>query len=425
MIMSPANCEHVLKTNSENYIKGSRFRDNLGHLLASGIFTQDGPAWRDQRKLFSHLFSDNSFRFTILAALVEHGASLERHLAGAAASGQPLDMQALFHAFTLDSIGSIAFGASIGALESPSMPFAVAFDQAQATCERRFFTPGWQLLRWALPGEQQLAAQVATIDAYCAKLIQGRRAGDAWQGRTDVLSRAMAMEAEGGAGQPLYRHDDKMLRDLVLNFLIAGRDTTAQALSWAILLIARHPEVAAALAAEADALQLPEAEEPAADSASFSPSYAAVASLRYTKAVMQESLRLFPSVPKDLKEVVKDDVLPDGTKVLAGSLIAYLPYVMGRSPQLWGEDAELFKPERFLSEKPVSAWKLLAFNGAGPRACLGQNMALFESAFVLALIFRSYTVELSPAEQRVLPKDSLTMPQLQGVTVLLKRRSRS
>jgi cytochrome P450 len=102
---------------------------------------------------------------------------------------------------------------------------------------------------------------------------------------------------------------------------------------------------------------------------------------------MRETLRLYPSVPKDIKTALASDVLPDGTVVTAGTSVVYLPYVMGRSPALWGEDAARFQPERFLGKPVPSAWRLPAFNGAGPRTCLGQRMALAEANFVLALVF--------------------------------------
>jgi cytochrome P450 len=403
MTTDPRNLEHVLKGNFANYPKGALFNGTLEDLLGGGIFVSDGEQWKAQRHLFASLFTERSFNTVVLAALHAHGGALEAALARAAAARAPIDLFHLHNRFTLDTIGSIAFGLDIGSLANPAHPFAAAFDQAQQALDLRFFTPGWRALRSLLPSERRLAASVATMHGFCAELIAARRAEapQARAARTDVLSRAMALEVPEGSGRFPFRDSDAALRDLILNFLIAGRDTTAQALSWAVLAVCsaqRTPaEVGERLAAEGARLRAAprsvstSASADAGAQPAFAPSYEALEKeLPYASAVMRETLRLFPSVPKDIKTALQADVLPDGTYVPAGATLAYLPYAMGRSPALWGEDCEAFVPERFLGKPLPSAWKLPAFNGAGPRTCLGQRMALAEANFVLALIFSRF-----------------------------------
>lgn len=423
MTTDPKNLEFILKTRFTNFPKGASFSGKLADLLGRGIFATDGPQWKKQRQLFSHVFSESSFKNVIMASFNENGAVLQRLLDEAAATGAECDMQSLFHRFTLDSIGKIAFGLNLGTLENPSAKaasFATAFDAAQGTMESRFFTPGWWLFKPCLRRERELPRHVAILNRFCADLIAARRAAPApaAEGGGDVLSRALRLRDED-SGALVFGDDDSALRDILLNFLIAGRDTTAQALSWAVLLVARAGRgVAEALAAEGLA-----AGGGGAGAGAFALPFEGVGKeLRYARAVAQETLRLFPSVPKDTKEAVEGCALPDGSWVPAGSLVAYLPYCMGRCPELWGDDAEQFKPERFLPPNPPpSPWKLPAFNGAGPRACLGQNMALVEAAFVLALIYRRFELELSPPEQAApngVPfANSLTLPQARGVTM--------
>jgi cytochrome P450 len=416
----PACVEYVLKTNFDNYPKGNRFNTTLNDLLGNGIFAVDGEKWKAQRHLMSHVFTDRAFRTVILGAFIKHMRTMRTILDKAVHTGQSLDMQALLHRFTLDSIGEIAFGVSLHSLEDPDQPFVSAFDNGQAAIDLRFFTPGWRLCalrrgRGCLRSEVVLDESINVLRNFTDRIIDERlKAGD-WNDRPDVLSRAMAAIDEK-TGKPLYRNNNNALRDIILNFMIAGRDTTAQALSWALFEIARAPTsvVSETLAQEARAIG-------AADD-DWSPTYDSIAKeLRFTKAVMMETLRLFPSVPKEWKEAKKNDTLPDGTQVYAGNILVYLPYVMGRRESLWGKDAALFNPSRFVDAPPVSPYKFTAFN-AGPRACLGQGMAMVEASFVLAGIFARYELTLSPPTQNVIPMDSLTLPQRRGVMMKVGMR---
>jgi cytochrome P450 len=263
------------------------------------------------------------------------------------------------------------------------------------------------------------------MDAFCATLIKDRRGctvGDL-EGRTDVLSRAMCMEDPERPGCFPYRDNDAALRDIILNFLIAGRDTTAQALSWCVLKVACHPGVEEGLAEEAARVMGGRSTTPT----TTTPTYELVEKhLRYTRATVLETLRLCPSVPKDLKVAVERDVLPDGTVIPPGAQVAYLPHAMGRSVAIWGEDAERFDPERFVRTPNPSPWAFPVFNGAGPRACLGQRMALVEACYVLARIYGKYSLRLSPLEQGApggCPyQDSLTLPMKRGLLVTVAVR---
>ena len=413
MTCDPRNLEHILKTNFPNYPKGENFRHTLTDLLGNGIFNSDGQQWKDQRHLFANIFSERSFQTTIMNAFIEGGEKLEKILDEAATTGTTLDVFALFNRFTLDSIGKIAFGADIGSLDDANHPFAAAFDEAQVTVDLRFFTPGWRFLAPFLSRERRLKVALNTMNDFCNGLIAERRRCKDLAERRDVLSRAMCMEEPEGTFP--YRDNNGALRDIILNFLIAGRDTTAQALSWAILQVASHPAVEEELAGEA--LSLP----------TFPPPFEAVEKqLRVARSVTLETLRLFPSVPKDIKLCSKGDTLPDGTYIPSGTTVVYLPYVMGRSKELWGEDAPRFDPQRFITSPNPSPWKFPVFNGAGPRQCLGQRMAIVEACFVLSSIYRKFHLELDPLSQAAPDgcpyQDSLTLPPARGVRVKVRRR---
>jgi cytochrome P450 len=416
-ITSPAAVEHVLRTRFDNYEKGPWFTEKLEVLLGAGIFNSDGPRWERARKLASHMFSQREFEETIMAALRSALSELEVIAAAAAAGGGAVDVHALFHRFTLDTIGQIAFGADVGALRDAASPFAAAFDAVQALAEARFFSPGWQLTERLDGTRARINAAVSVLDEYCAALVTARRAAGDASTRRDLLSRFMLAQAaasgEPGTPAPGSPAADRELRDVVLNFMIAGRDTTAQALSWAVHSLATRapPAVEAALVAEARTVLGGTAP------LSFA---AATKGLVYATAVMRETLRLYPSVPKDAKTAVADDVLPDGTRVSAGDIVAYLPYVMGRLESNW-DDPEAFAPARFLGERAPSSFLFIAFN-AGRRTCLGQQLALVEAASVLALLYRRWELRLEPG-QRVTYAESLTLPMKHGLYVRFIERT--
>jgi cytochrome P450 len=125
--------------------------------------------------------------------------------------------------------------------------------------------------------------------------------------------------------------------------------------------------------------------------------------LVFTRAVLHEALRLNPSVPKDAKQAVEDDVLPDGTKIAAGTLVIYTPMLICREPALWGKDANAFRPDRWIRDdgslRVEDPYKYPVFN-AGPRTCLGFEMAMQEAATLLAVLFRHFSfLPADPAKQ--------------------------
>jgi fatty acid omega-hydroxylase len=194
------------------------------------------------------------------------------------------------------------------------------------------------------------------------------------------------------------------LRDLVLNFLIAGRDTTAQTLSWTLFLLCSHPEVETKARKEV---------EKVCGMAGLQ--YDDVNRLPYLNSILCEALRLYPSVPIDQKYALEDDVWPDGTFVPAGTVVYYNIYTMGRDMAIWGEDAEVFRPERWLEMQDMpSNYVFPAFN-AGPRECLGRRLAMVEMKACLATMLPHFTLQLAvPAEQIV--KDSqLTIGMRSGL----------
>lgn len=133
-------------------------------------------------------------------------------------------------------------------------------------------------------------------------------------------------------------HSDQVfVTDIVISFILAGRDTTSAALTWFFYLVAKHPNV------ENEIIR--EIKDQKSDQTSV---YEEIRDMIYSHAALCESMRLYPPISSDSKEVMGDDVLPEGTVVHKGNRLLYHPYAMGRSEKLWGEHWEEFLPERWL-----------------------------------------------------------------------------
>ena len=222
--------------------------------------------------------------------------------------------------------------------------------------------------------------------------------------RPDLLS--MFISANDANGEPLLP-SDQYLRDVMLNFLIAGRDTTAVALTWLFLELSRHPEVVAKIRLELR--EVLDGHPPTFDECNQK--------LPYLDAVVLESLRLYPPVPKDAKMAVADDTLPDGTFIPAGTSIVYIIYAMGRLERIWGPDAAVFRPERMLDAGIPNAYKYPVFN-AGPRVCLGRQMALLEIKVAVWALLPHFDFEHQGPPKPV-PSVSITMPMVGGLPMLV------
>jgi len=163
--------------------------------------------------------------------------------------------------------------------------------------------------------------------------------------------------------------DDAYLKDVIMNFLIAGRDTTAQMLSWCIYLLCEHQEEQDKVFEEVmgilESVDMEGKEDEEENDNEFDRmtkeiTYEEVKSMKYTKAVLMETLRLYPSVPKEGKWASKPDTLPDGTEIPGNCYVCFSPYVMGRDEDLW-ENPLLFSPQRFVDNPKPSPYIHTAF----------------------------------------------------------------
>ncbi|KAJ3059587.1 Protein kinase alk2, partial [Podochytrium sp. JEL0797] len=318
------------------------------------------------------------------------------------------DLQELFFRFTFDSFVQIGFGIEMNSIRAAKKPeFMAAFDSIQARLVIRLINSSWKYLEY-FSGERDVhAAQIKTLRDFGRSIIQQKRENNHSGGQErDLLSLLMEVKDENGELQP-----EEALIDHVLNFLLAGRDSTAITLSWAVFLLCKNPPALTKLLSEISTV--------------LSGATATYDDIRndmpYANAVFHETLRLYPSVPRGRKEAQEDITLPDGTFVPKGSTVGWNVYTIGRTESIWGPDAKEFKPERWLQmKKQPSPFEYPVFN-AGPRLCLGKGMAELQGVFVLVELFREFEIEVVEEEQ-VVYGISMLLPMKNGLKVKCKKR---
>ncbi|KAI3982527.1 hypothetical protein MKX01_031266 [Papaver californicum] len=368
--------------------------NNLKDLLGDGIFAVDGDKWRHQRKTSSYEFATRVLRDFSSLVFQKNTAKLARVVSENTNSNPSID----FHVDSFlprpkkksnnnSSFSPTAFGIQLDSMcrsNDEGTLFANAFDDSSEMTAWRYVDASWMIKRFLNIGSgAKLKKDVKVIDEFVYKLIHTKidqmsnSPNDSSMKKNDILSRFLASNVT----------DPKYLRDIILNFIIAGRDTTAATLSWFLYMLCKHPHIQETVAQEVrqatkvkDNMSFEE----------FAPSY--------LHAAITETLRLHPAVPMDPQICLSDDTLPDGFDVKKGDVVAYVPYAMGRMKFIWGDDAEVFRPERWLNNDGVfqneSPFKFTAFQ-AGPRICLGKEFPYRQMKIFSAVLLQSFTFKLA------------------------------
>ncbi|XP_022146914.1 cytochrome P450 704C1-like isoform X2 [Momordica charantia] len=411
--IDPRNIEHILKTKFDKYSKGSNNQAVVGDLFGEGIFAVDGEKWKQQRKLASYEFSTRILRDFSCSVFRRNAAKLVGVVSQFAAMGRPFDIQDLLMRSALDSIFKVGFGVELNCLEESSkegIGFMKAFDDSSAQIFWRYIDPLWKLKRFLNIGsEGSLRNNIKTIDAFVHQLIRDKRKllqQPNLNDKEDILWRFL-MESE----KDPTRMNDQYLRDIVLNFMLAGKDSSGGTLSWFFYMLCKNPLIQEKIAEEVKQVVGIEGEEADINLFIENLTDSALDKMHYLHAALTETLRLYPPVPVDGRTAEIDDILPDGYKLRKGDGVYYLAYSMGRMPCLWGEDAEDFKPERWLENgtfRPESPFKFIAFH-AGPRMCLGKEFAYRQMKIVSASLLQFFRFKLGDATRNVTYRIMLTL----------------
>ena len=428
---SQKSVEWMLKKNFRSITKaqGSNlFFYNLRRFIgANGIFTlrhgsspelkRENDLWFHQRKIASLIFTKNKFKSLMQDTFKEKSDIFIKVCEQAAQKNEVIDIQSKFFAFTIDSIQNIFFGRKVDTLMRKEIdPFGEGFDEAHramvSTTHSAFAF--FMFTRLILPfpfgdifnnmdtslimsylmhqtdSAKAFAHHVKTLDNIAKEVISEARRDPDLEKRRDLL--ALFISSKMG-------FSDADLRDIILNLTIAGRDTTACTLTWMAYIIAEHPDIEKELCAEID--RVLQGRQPTLED--LSPE-----NMPYLNGVLFESLRLFPPVPADGKVVSEDTEYLDGTKIPKGVRLFFIPYSMGRDPDVYPDPLKV-DPNRWIPFKMPDAYAFPVFQ-AGPRFCLGRDMAQFEAKFVIASLYQKFTFKLKEGEsEKITYSRSITM----------------
>lgn len=348
-------------------------------------------------------------------------------------SGTSVDLQAVFHAITTKLMGKLAYNMEMEAEDD----FTMAFEYASGATAERFQNPLWAVTDVFFGAK--LRRSVAIIRTFGKEIVASAvRDRETSGGSLSGEGSSELDKTSGSLIQSLLDSigDHQMVADAALNYLSAGRDTTAQGLTWTFYLLTRHrhamgkirQEVQRVLARLGDDGIAPGGLEGhySPDPTQFTPT-----TMPYTLAVFYEALRLFPPIPFEIKQCERATTLPDGTFLPVNSVVVWCPWAMNRSLVTWGPDAGIFQPERWLldvkdTESGVrvvtkSPSEFPVFNG-GPRTCLGKRMA--ESIAVQVIAAFAWEFDFVPAfEGERVSKSSLTLPMQGGLPCFARKRS--
>ncbi|KAK6940717.1 Cytochrome P450 [Dillenia turbinata] len=381
------NVEHILKTRFDIYTKGDFSKATLSDFLGNGIFNVDGENWKFQRQVSSHEFNTRTLRkFTETVVDTELFDRLIPILSESAQKKAVLDFQDVLQRFAFDNICKISFGYDPNYLLPcfPQAKFACAFDEAANISTKRFIYPVpifWKVMKILNFGsERKLKIAVSEVRKFAQTIVREKKEELEKKSEIDSVDLLSRFLISGHC-------DEEFVTDVVNSFILAGRDTTSAALTWFFWLLSKNPN------AEEEILKEIRGK-------TKSPVFDEVKDMVYTHASLCESMRLYPPVPLDTKAAESDDILPDGTVVKKGMRVAYVPYAMGRLESLWGEDWNKFRPERWLEREPATGkWVFVPRDPytycvfqAGPRICLGREMAFLQMKKIVAGVVGRFRV---------------------------------
>lgn len=440
--IDPKNLQAILSTQFQDFSLGSTRRANFSPFLGHGIFTEDGKDWEHSRAMLRPHFARSQ-----ISDLGLEEAHVQRliQVLRVPDSGWtlPVDLQPLFLRLTLDSATDFLFGKSVDSQDVSLSHGRSISSIHDMTNEERFGKAFDTCSKW-------LANRARMNEAYW--LLDGngfRTSCMETHQYVDALVETAMGESRKGKEKTKYTFLESLLdqtsdrvkiRSELMNMLLAGRDTTASLLSWLFYVLARHPEICSKL--RESVLE--------AFGTYDNPKAITLAKLRdcqYLQQCLNETLRLYPPIPANTRQALKDTTLPSGGGpsgtekifVRKDQQVNYTVYALHRREDIWGSDVDDFKPARWIGRKV--GWEYLPFNG-GPRICLGrkfyfqtskifsyapanlfcglEQFALTEVSYVTVRLLQRFDIIKNEDSQPIVKHNvSLTSSPYPGVNVVL------
>ncbi len=400
---SPDTIKHVFVTNHDNYERKSpQMRRALEPLLGDGLFVSDGDTWASRRKIQTPLFDSAHIRqfsevmVSTINEMADDWSKLEM--------GAELDVHPQMGRLAAEIIARTLFGERLGAENSEAVVSAFADYQSvvkQMALSNFLGLPDWFPNVNAKIGKAKVAGK--TIHRIVDDIINTAER----ENHQGTLV-AQLIEANKNPKKGLDSMTKEQIRNEIIVLFMAGHETTANVLAWAWYLIGSSPDVEKKLHAEIDTVL-----------AGNLPRFDDVNKLVYTRAILDETMRLYPPVPILSRQAKSEDVIR-GKKIPKGSLVLIVPWLIQRHKLYW-DKPDHFIPERFMpGAKKPEKFSYLPFS-AGPRVCLGKSFGITESVLAVAIFAQRFRLTMS-SDKRVEHECRLTLRPKGRLPMVLTRR---
>ncbi len=397
LLAHPAAIEYVLHTNLKNYRKPDSFNHSVQLLAGNGILTSEGEFWRTQRRLMQPAFSRNS----VASIGVHMTDSLGRFVDewSAAGDARQVDVLPEMMRLGLRIASRTLMGTDISDdADAIGQAYRTTFEYVSLKMNGHLmFSPLWLPTRL----NREFRAAKSLLDGVVMDLIARRRREPE---HNDVLGRLIAaQDEESGIGMT-----DSQLRDEVITLLTAGHETGGAALSWALYLLAKHPDAQQQLHDEVHAVL---ENRPAC--------VTDLPQMPLATAIFEETLRLYPpawGMPRET--LAADEVL--GYPIPAKSTLMLSQLLAHRHPDFWSKPDQ-FDPAQFLGTHDRAKFAYFPFGG-GARICIGNHMAMLEGPLALATLVDRFHFTLVP-NQQIVPDPTFTLRPKYGVQLVVRKRS--
>ena len=402
LLNHPDYIEEVLATKNSQFFRDLNLKRDGGELLfGNGLLTSYGDFWRRQRRLMQPAFHRER-----IAAYADVMVTYTNRMLATWQPGEIRDIYQEMMYLTLAIVAKTLFDADMVAEVEQIYKLleGVMQDYNQNRGNKALLLLLSTLLPKWLPTPNRLRFQKAVkqLDEIVYGIIQQHRTSGKDMG--DLLSMLLHIQDKDGS-----QMTDQQLRDEVMNLLLAGHETTANALSWTWMLLSQNPEVQTKLQEELQAVL-----------GGRAPTMADLPQLRYTERVVLESMRLYPPVWAITRQALQDCEI-GGYPIPAGTNVFMSQWVMHRDFRYF-DNPEEFNPDRWADDlsKRLPTYAYFPFGG-GPRVCIGKSFAMMEAVLVVATITQKFQLALMP-EHPIVLQPSITLSPKHGIKMVLIKR---
>jgi cytochrome P450 len=387
--------QQVLVKQPDSFYKSEALKRNTRKSIGNGLLTSEGEFHKRQRRLVQPALHHHRIE-TYAQVMVDHTL----RMLGGWCSGEQHDIHHDMMELTMQIVARTLFGSDVSADASAlGKAITLGIETISQRITQPLHLPDWL----PTPRNNERRAASRLIEATITGMIDQRRASGEDTG--DLLSMLLLAVDEDDGGQMT----NKQVRDEAMTLFIAGHETTANALSWALCLLSQHPEVEARLLAELDEAL-----------GGRAPTLHDLPQLRYAEMIIKETLRLYPPAWA-ISRIAMEEVVVGSYSIPKRSVILLSPFVMHRDRRYF-EQPEMFQPERFSedNEERIPKYAYFPFGG-GPRVCIGNQFAMIEATLVLATIVQRYRLALAPG-QTIVPEPLVTLRPRDGIQMILTQR---